>query len=293
VFVLGKGGVGRSTVAAALGLLAARRGRRAIVVEVAARGDVPRLFGRAFAPGTESALAPGLWTLAVDPGQALDEYLRDQLPGRLLADLISSSGTAGYVAAATPGLRELLTVGKIWELAQEHRRPADAEPYDVVVVDAPATGHGLALLEAPRTFAAAAQIGPIARQGAIIAETLRDRSVTAMAGVATPEQAALDELLLLRSALGGWLDAELVNGVAPARFSTDDARVLRDAHERPGSSPATRDALAAALAEEQRSREQRSQIDRLEAPIELPLIAAPEISAIELASLADALAVAL
>jgi len=288
--VLGKGGVGRSTIAAALGVLAVRSGRRAIVVEVAARGDVPRLFDAACPPGAESELADGLWTLAVDPAQALEEYLRDQLPSRLLADLISSSGTAGYVAAATPGLRELLTVGKIWELAQRERRPAGAEPYDVVIVDAPATGHGLALLEAPRTFAKAAQIGPIARQGAIIAETLRDRALTAMAAVATPEQAAVDELLVLRDELGGQLDAELVNGVAPARFSATDARVLRDAHDRLELPRAARHALAAALAEERRAREQRAQIDRLEAPVELPLMAAPELAAADLAELADALA---
>ena len=67
------------------------------------------------------------------------------------------------LAAATPGLRELLTIGKIWELAQPRRRARGAQPYDVVVVDAPATGHGLALLEAPRSFANAAQVGPIAR----------------------------------------------------------------------------------------------------------------------------------
>jgi anion-transporting ArsA/GET3 family ATPase len=181
-------------------------------------------------------------------------------------------------------------VGKIWELAQDSRRPAGAQPYDVVIVDAPATGHGLALLEAPRTFSAAAQIGPIARQGAIIAETLRDRAMTAMAAVATPEQAALDELLVLRAALGGQLDAELVNGVAPARFSAHDARALRDAHNDLKLPAAIRHALAAALGEEQRSREQRVQIDRLDAPVELPLLAAPEISAVGLASLADALA---
>ena len=85
VFLLGKGGVGRSTLAAALGVLAARRGLRAIVVEVSGRGDVPRLFGRSGEIGVELELAPGLWTLDVDPRQALEEYLRDQLPLRLLA----------------------------------------------------------------------------------------------------------------------------------------------------------------------------------------------------------------
>src|SRR5271165_5796411 len=118
VFLLGKGGVGRSTLAAAFGLLAARQGRRAIVVEVSGRGDVPRLFGQRAASGVESELAPGVWTLDVDPRQALEEYLHDQLPLRMLADLIGSSTTFGIVAAATPGLREMLTIGKIWELAQ-------------------------------------------------------------------------------------------------------------------------------------------------------------------------------
>ena len=232
MFLLGKGGVGRSTVAQALGLLAARRGRRAIVVEVSGRGDVPRLFGRDCPDGVETELLPGLWTLTVDPRRALEEYLGDQLPGRLIAEMIGASGAAGYVAAATPGLRELLTVGKIWELAQDQRRPAGTQPYDVVIVDAPATGHGLALLEAPRTFVSAAQIGPIARQGAIIDATLRDRAQTALVAVATPEQAAVDELLELRSALGGELDAVLANGVAANRFSAADATALRAADAR-------------------------------------------------------------
>src|ERR1700690_332871 len=227
VVLLGKGGVGRSTLAAALGLLAARQGRRAMVVEVSGRGDVARLFAASSRHGVESELAPGLWTLDVDPRQALEEYLRDQLPLRLIADVIGSSATFGIVAAATPGLREMLTIGKIWELAQPRRRVRGTDPYDVVVVDAPATGHGLALLAAPRTFASAAAVGPIARQGRSIAPTLRDRGLTALVAVATPERAAVEELIGLRDALGGELDAELVNGVAAARFSDGDAETLR------------------------------------------------------------------
>jgi anion-transporting ArsA/GET3 family ATPase len=290
VFVLGKGGVGRSTIAAALGLLASRRGLRAIVVEVSGRGDVPRLFERACEDGVETELAPGLFTLSVEPRLALEEYLKDQLPGRLIAEMIGASGAAGYVAAATPGLRELLTVGKIWELAQDQRRPAGALPYDVVIVDAPATGHGLALLEAPRTFAKAAQIGPIARQGAIIAETLRDRRQTAMAAVATPEQAAVDELLELSAQLGGELDAVIANAVTPRRYSEDDARTLREAHEGAQPGRPLRAALAVALAEEALCREQREQVARLPAPTLLPRMTAPELSVAELGTLADELA---
>jgi anion-transporting ArsA/GET3 family ATPase len=289
VFVLGKGGVGRSTVAAALGVLAARRGRRAIVVDVSGRGDVARMFGAAPADGDESELAPDLWTISVEPRRAMEEYLRDQLPGRMLGDLVASSGAAGYVAAATPGLRELLTVGKIWELAQRERRPAGALPYDTVIVDAPATGHGMALLEAPRTFANAAQIGPIARQGAIIATTLRDRSQTAMAVVATPEQAAVDELLDLREQLGGELDAVLANAVAPDRYAPDDAAALRAARARLDAGAPLARALATALADEARSREQRAQLARLPSPTVLPLLGPDELGPDELGVLADAL----
>ncbi|MGD1050220.1 MAG: ArsA-related P-loop ATPase [Solirubrobacteraceae bacterium] len=286
MFLLGKGGVGRSTLAAALGLLAARQGRRAIVVEVSGRGDVPRLFGRSAPSGVESELAPGIWTLDVDPRQALEEYLHDQLPLRMLADLIGSSTTFGIVAAATPGLREMLTIGKIWELAQVPRRARDAEPYDVVVVDAPATGHGLALLEAPRTFASAAAVGPIARQGRRIAATLRDRSTTALVAVATPERAAVDELVGLRATLGS-LDAELVNGVAAARFSAADVQILREAHAGGDLAPQTRRALATALAADAHSRAQRVQLERLAGAVELPLIAGAELGVAELETLAD------
>jgi anion-transporting ArsA/GET3 family ATPase len=288
VFLLGKGGVGRSTLAAALGVLAARRGLRAIVVEVSGRGDVPRLFGRGGEVGAELELAPGLWTLDVDPRQALEEYLRDQLPLRLLADAIGSSTTFGYVAAATPGLRELLTIGKVWELAQTQRRTAGAQAYDVVVVDAPATGHGLALLAAPRTFAHAAAAGPIARQGRRIAATLADPGLTALAAVATPEIAAVEELLALRQTLDGRLDAVLANAVVAARFSAADALALRGAQARAQLDAPAREALGAAIAEETLARAQRAQLARLPAPLVLPLLSS-QISRGELETLADVL----
>ncbi|MDQ3741261.1 MAG: PhoH family protein, partial [Actinomycetota bacterium] len=171
VFVTGKGGVGKTAVASALGLVAARRGKRTMVAEVARRDDVERAVGL------------HVDTLSVDPQEAMEMYLEDQL-SRPLAEVLKSSRIFGYLAAATPGMRELLTIGKLWELAQPERRVAGAEPYDVVIVDAPATGHGLALLEAPRTFAGVAAAGPVARQARIIHGTLTDRSLTGIVAVA-------------------------------------------------------------------------------------------------------------
>ncbi|MBI5105276.1 MAG: hypothetical protein HZB46_09895 [Solirubrobacterales bacterium] len=158
VVVTGKGGAGKSTVAAALGLAAVRRGRRTLVVEVAARDDVRRLVTGAAAgdPYVERALAPGLDHVSVDPGHALREYLRLQLP-RPAAALLLAGRVFPLLAAATPGLAELLTIGKVWALAA----PAPHRRHDLVVLDAPATGHALGLLHAPAAFAAATRTGPV------------------------------------------------------------------------------------------------------------------------------------
>ena len=95
---------------------------------------------------------------------ALEEYLQDQLGSKRLAQLAFGNRIFDYFAAATPGARELATIGKIWDLAQLERRHRRQTRYDLVVVDAPASGHGLGLLGTPRTFREAVKVGPIARQ---------------------------------------------------------------------------------------------------------------------------------
>ena len=203
VVVTGKGGVGKSTVAAALGMAAAARGLRTIVAEVSARDDVSRALATDPASGAtfvERDLGDGLHHISIDPESALEEYVRDQLP-RGVSDVLSSSRMFAYLVAATPGLRELLTVGKVWELAQPDRRTPGAHPYDLVVLDAPATGHGVAVLTAPGTFADAARMGPVARQGGKIHAMLADPEQTAIVAVSTAEEMPVNETLTLRDAL--------------------------------------------------------------------------------------------
>lgn len=279
LFVMGKGGVGRSTTAAALGVLCARRGARTIVAELSGRGELPRLFGRtpsdpaSPATGDEVKVSELLYAIQIEPQRALDEYLHEQLPLRVLADLFGATRTLGFLAAATPGLAELLSVGKIWELAQPARKIPGTEPYDRVIVDAPASGHSLALLAAPQAFARAAQAGPIARQGRQISAMLLDPSRTAMLAVATPNDAAVSELLDMRSALGRELgrelDAVLVNAMPPDRFKPSDAVALREALTRAGTlDDAARAAVELALAEADEARDSRAQVERLRS--ELP-----------------------
>jgi anion-transporting ArsA/GET3 family ATPase len=273
VVVTGKGGVGKSTVAAALGLAAARRGLRTIIAEVARRDDVSRVLG-----GTgvhEDELAPRLHHISIDPEEAMEEYLVDQLPSRALADVLLSSRGFNYFAAATPGLRELLTVGKVWELTREDRRTPGADPYDLVVLDAPATGHGVAVLSAPRTFADAAVMGRIARQGRIIDAMLSDPAQTGVVAVARPEEMPVNETLALEAALpetvGVAVDLVVANGLLPDRFEAADIRALQAV---PPSPP-----VGAALMAHARARAQRAQLARLRRRARAPVVTMPFVSA--------------
>ena len=122
VFVTGKGGVGKSTISIALGLSAAARGKRTIVCEVAGQETASRVFRRAQVGFHEVEVADNLWAISLDPDESLREYLLLQLRVRAMRDMLVRSRIFNYLAAATPGLKELVTIGKIWELAQPSRR---------------------------------------------------------------------------------------------------------------------------------------------------------------------------
>jgi anion-transporting ArsA/GET3 family ATPase len=298
VFVTGKGGVGKSTVATALGLLAARRGLRTIIAELASQERVQRAFEQAGERFQEVELAPGLFTISIDPQDAMEEYLR--IKAGPLGHLLSSSRLFYAFAMATPGMRELLSIGKVWELAQLERQTRGGAPYDFVVVDAPATGHGVGILRTPTTFAEIARVGPIARQGRRIAATIADRELTGVVAVAAPEEMAVNETLALRQALARErmeLELVIVNALYPARFDPDEVAQLDAALPRTRS-PAARSALRAALSEHARAATQREQAARLRdglggAVIELPYVFSDHLGQPELELLADRLEVEL
>jgi anion-transporting ArsA/GET3 family ATPase len=294
IFVTGKGGVGKSTVAVALGLVAARRGQRTIVAELAAQERVQRLFGKAGAHFEEVELAPALFTISIDPEHAMDEYLRVKVG--TLGHMLGSSHLFQAFTMATPGMRELLSIGKVWELAQAKRRTEGADGYDVVIVDAPATGHGVGLLRTPRTFADIARIGPIAHQAGAIAATIADRAETGVIAAATPEEMPVSETLTLAQSLtddGLGLDLVIVNALYPERFSDAELDELDAALGRTRSKLAG-SALKAARSEHARARSQREQLARLreghEGPVaELPYLFSEQVGPAELEQLADAL----
>jgi len=297
--VTGKGGTGKSTVASALGVVAAREGRRTIVAEVAQRTDVPGSLGAvAGEPFAETPLRDGLWHISIDPADALREYLHDQLPSSTLARMLGGSRSFALLSSATPGLAELLSMGKVWELAQDERRTRGSLPYDLVILDAPATGHGLATLTAPRAFARAAAAGPVARQGRLIHAWLTDPSNTAVLAVARAEALPAAETIALaadlREQLGLELEAVVVNGVSPQRFSDAEEARLRAALAARGSRDGTALALERALADLAVARGERRQVERLRralslAPLHLPFAVRKESGEADLEVLAEAL----
>jgi len=289
--VTGKGGVGKTTVSYALGLAAAAAGHRTIVCEVAEQERGSRIFGRRPIGFAETELADGLWAISIDPDRMVREYLEVLLPVRAMARLLHRSNLFTYLAAATPGLQEVVTMGKAWELAQDERRaPGRERTYDRVVVDAPATGHGLAFLESPGTFRRIAGGGPLAHQAGRIEDTITDPELTAVAVVAVPEEMAVTEIGTIAGGLtelGVGLDRIVANCVYPDRFDDGELDVLRATDGGVG------DAVAAAIAEAERSRAQRLELERVAAlapgvpVVELPFLFRERIGPDELRLLAE------
>lgn len=298
IFVTGKGGVGKSTVSTALGLVAARRGLRTIVAELSSQRQLQQAFEHEAGLFEEVELAPGLFTISIDPQHAMDEYLRVKTGA--VGHLLASSRVFAALAMATPGMRELLSIGKVWELAQLERRTRGAAPYDLVIVDAPATGHGIGVLRTPRTFAEIARVGPVAHQSRTIAATLADREFTALVAVTTAEEMPVNETLFMCDELssdGLRLDAVIVNSLYPARFDVAEVAQLAGALTEIDGAPA-RGAIHGALSEHARAETQRVQLSRLQEGlatplIELPYVFASELGRDELEQLADALAAGL
>jgi anion-transporting ArsA/GET3 family ATPase len=243
IVVTGKGGTGKTTVACALGLLAARRGLRTMVAELGDQHLIPALFAAEESP-TEHPdhlerarhahhgrhaevvqLQESLWSTSIDPDRALIEWLQT-LTGRISARLLAASSTFHYFAAAAPGAKELVSMMKVRELCEGQRERKDRGHYDLVVLDAPATGHALAMLRSPQTFAAIVRAGPLAEQAGRVRELLEDPRRTAFLAVAQGTEMAVTETLELEEGLRRHLDRDLhavvVNGAVPRRFTREE-----------------------------------------------------------------------
>jgi anion-transporting ArsA/GET3 family ATPase len=277
VIVTGKGGVGKTTVAVALGMRAAAEGKRTIVCEVSAQENTSRMFDHAQVGFHEVEMEENLWSISIDPDESMREYVLLQLKVRAMRDMLFRSRIFNYLAAATPGLKELVTIGKIWELAQLDRKVKQGREYDLVIVDAPATGHGVGFLQTPRTFASIARVGPIHSQAQTLDRFITDHENTGTAIVALPEEMPVNESAALekdlRDEVGVAVDRIYLNGLYPERFNKEEAARLGALAE--GEEGSTRAAARAAISEHSRARSQRAQLSRLRRRVETPVKTLP------------------
>ena len=294
VFVMGKGGVGKSTVSIALGLAAAERGLRTIVCEVASQENASRVFKKGEVGFNEVAVSENLWAISIDPDESLREYLLLQLKVRAMRDLLMRSRLFNYLAAATPGLKEMVTIGKVWELAQ--RRVKKGREYDLVIVDSPATGHGVGFLQTPRTFAGIARMGPIHNQAQALDGFITDQEQTGAVIVSLPEEMPVNESASLERQLiddvGVAVDRVYMNAMYPERFTPEEAAKLERVLEITEGS--THAAVRAAVSQWRRYRSQHEQLRRLERGVktpvrQLPFVFKPKLGVGELQMLAGSL----
>ncbi|HRA33796.1 MAG TPA: ArsA family ATPase [Acidimicrobiales bacterium] len=216
LFVTGKGGVGKSTIAASLGLLAAEQGKKTLVCEVDAKGNLADFYEAGDTAFDARELQPNLWAMSMDTEASLKEYLRLQLKIPLLGRIGPVARTFDFIATAAPGVKEILTIGKLaYEVRERH--------YDLVVVDSVASGHIVGQLTAPQGINELVSVGMVRNQTQWMLDILTDPAQTGVVIVSAPEEMPVTETLeltdRLRAETNVDLAAVIVNRVLPELFT--------------------------------------------------------------------------
>ncbi len=215
LIVTGKGGVGKTTTAAALAQLAADRGKRTLVCELDAKGNLSSFLECGKTTFTPREVGHNLFAMSMDSEESLKEYLSIQLRLPLLVRIGPLNRIFEYVATAAPGVREILTIGKmVWEVRERH--------WDLIVVDAVASGHIVGQLTAPQSINELVSVGLIRQQTDWMVEMLGDPSITGLIITATPEEMPVNETLELSARLANETNVDLaavvINRVLPELF---------------------------------------------------------------------------
>jgi len=223
IFVTGKGGVGKSTVAASLALLAARNGKRVLVCDVDAKGDLADFFETAPFAFDEREVHPRLFGMSMDTEESLKQYLSLQMHVPFVTRLGPIAKMFEFVAVAGPGVKEIVTIGKLcWEVKEEH--------YDIVIVDASPTGHIVGQLASPQAINELVQVGIVRSQTQWMLDILGDPRRTGVVIVATPEEMPVSETIDLSHRLVKETNVDLaavvVNRVLPELFGRSEEELF-------------------------------------------------------------------
>lgn len=290
LIVAGKGGVGKTTVTAALAVAVARTDMSVLIVEVEGKSGLAASLGIPSLTYDEADVRPGIRARTLTPEQALLEYLEDRGLRRISKRLVRS-GALDVVATAVPGMKDILVLGKVKQLERGHAA-------DLIIIDAPAAGHAITFLTSARGLLDAVRVGPVRTQAQDVMELLSDPTRCRVMLVTLPEETPVNELVdtafALEDRVGVSLAPVVVNAF-PADLELAGHRAADDAAAAGVVIPTSElDALDAAAAFcHERHLLARAQAERLEQRLPVPQIRLPfvfgEIGPEEIDRLADAL----
>ena len=222
IFVMGKGGVGKTTVGISLAGIAAQRNKKVLLVELGDAETIGRLYSGRALPRTPVPLAYGVQGARVDARAELEAYLRAHIPSKFIAGKISRSRLFDYLFEAAPGLKEIMSLGRLWRWEQQALHLSNA-PFDLIIVDAPASGHAASLLRLPDALIKMIRVGPMVNQLRGLEHLLKDHQKTVLVLVTLPEELPVNEMLELyhtaRDSLDMGVAASIVNSTQPVIFS--------------------------------------------------------------------------
>jgi anion-transporting ArsA/GET3 family ATPase len=283
IIVGGKGGVGKSTLSAAIGLAAARRGKRTLIAELDTSEKVPVLFGKPRSGYAIQQVHDNLFSINIQPEPALREYGLMKLRYKAAYKVVFENDFMRRLLRLIPGMNELLLIGKAWHLEQE-RRPNGAPVWDTIVVDAPATGHGVSLFRLPAVILSAVKSGPLADDTRQIRDLLTDPRRTSFHIVTLPEEMPYNETVELirqtREVLRIPTGYVFVNQVWPRVVDPRDAELLEQFRaDRLRPDPQTDAVLECARYMEARRSMQDEYLERIRTRIPLPRVEIPYVFA--------------
>ncbi|MCE9624409.1 MAG: ArsA family ATPase [Deltaproteobacteria bacterium] len=199
--VTGKGGVGKTTIAAALGMMASRQGLKTLLVETHGLSHLAELFEVPEVGYEPKSFKNGLSLIRLDPEAAFEEYVLRQIKFQFLYNAVFNNKYVKHFIDAAPGLAELLTIGKIWSLVEDEARKGKKPEFDLVIVDAPSTGHSLSLLTVPQVVVDAVRVGPLKNNAQEILALIRDPLKTLTWVVTLPEEMPVNEAVEMEEKL--------------------------------------------------------------------------------------------
>jgi len=230
IVVTGKGGVGKTTVSTVIAIAAKKLGKRVLVCEVNTKEKIAPSLGYPESNGDIQEIENNLSTVNIIPSRSMEEYGIMMLKSKLVYNAVFNNKYAKKFLSAIPGLTEILTWGKIRFHEQEKLKDG-SNKYDIIIVDAPATGHGIALLKLPVAILSTLQKGALAKESKELYALLTDKNKTSINIVTIPEELPINETQELKEVVENDLKMPLgylfINSNSPKLFSKQEADLYK------------------------------------------------------------------